>query len=473
MRILDRNLEFHGVSIESLMERAGTGIAEVLLEKMGAAGKRVTFFSGTGNNAGDGFVAARYLHEHATVTIVLAKPPEALRKGPAEVNFRRLPKGVEILAPPLDYGQAAAKADLLVDGLMGTGIQGTLREPYRAMVEALNGSGKPVISIDVPSGTGGDVVVQPQLVVALHAEKAEVAPQAASEVAVVDIGISPEQERLIGPGEFLTYPRPQADAHKGESGRVLVVAGGPFTGAPALAAMGAYRIGSDVVHVATPTASHRVVAAFSPTLIVHRLDGESLSLDHVPTVAALADGKEAAVLGPGLGRARETLEAVRELIRSLSLPLVLDADAITAVAEDLTCLEGKSGVITPHRVEFQRLSGVELDDDLERRVAAVREFAATLPLTVLLKGRYDLVSDGQQVKVNTTGNPGMTVGGTGDVLAGVVGGLLGKGLLPFDAARLAAFANGYAGDIAFRGRSFGMIATDVLEHLPDVLIEFL
>ncbi len=182
---------------------------------------------------------------------------------------------------------------------------------------------------------------------------------------------------------------------------------------------------------------------------------------------------DAVVIGPGLGRDPETLVAVHNLIRALEKPLVIDADGITAVAKDVSCLEGKQGVITPHKMEFYRLSGTKLDAGLEKRMEQVKSFAKRLGVTILLKGRHDIITDGKRVKVNQTGNPGMSVGGTGDVLAGLVGALLGKGLAPFDAARLAAFANGYAGDIAFRELSYGMTASDLLDKIPSVLIEFL
>ncbi len=340
-------------------------------------------------------------------------------------------------------------------------------------MEAMNASRKPIVSIDVPSGLGSDVVARPKLSVALHTIKEGMDEESCGEIVVVDIGITKELERLVGPGEFLYYTRPRPDAHKGESGRVLVVGGGPFTGAPALSAMAAYRIGSDVVHVATPSVSFPIVASFSPTLIVHSLPGEKLGPDHVQRILEIAKDKEAVVIGPGLGRDPHTLEAARELLRRLEVPVTIDADGITAVAEDPSCVDGRRGVITPHKMEFYRLSGTKLSEDLEKRIEQVRSFASGLDLVVLLKGRYDIISDGERVKVNKTGNPGMTVGGTGDVLAGLVGGLLGKGLEPFDAARLAAFTNGYAGDIAFRELSFGMTATDLLDNIPAVLIEFL
>ncbi|MEE9592432.1 MAG: NAD(P)H-hydrate dehydratase [Thermoplasmata archaeon] len=472
MRVLDRNLEYHGVSIEDLMERAGEGIAKVLLEKMEAEGARVLFLSGSGNNAGDGFVAARLLKDKAQVTVALAKPVKAISKGPAKVNHGRLPPEVRLVEPPLEPAALIEEADILVDGLMGTGIQGSLREPYRTVVEAMNASGKPILAIDMPSGLGSDRVVSPRITAALHGVKEGMEAKTSGEVVVIDIGITTDMERLIGPGELLYYPRPAENAHKGASGRVLVVAGGPFTGAPSLSAMAAYRIGTDVVHVATPTRSAPIVAAFSPTFIVHPLSDEKLVPEDVPGLLELSQGMDAVVIGPGLGRHEATLEAARQFLRDVKKPISVDADGITAVAGDPACVLGKSGVITPHVQEFYRLSGAKLAAKEEKRLEQVAALAKKLGLTVLQKGHRDIVSDGQRTKVNITGNPGMTVGGTGDVLAGLVGSLLGRGVEPFNAARIAAFANGFAGDIAFRELSYGMTATDVLDQIPSVLIEF-
>jgi hydroxyethylthiazole kinase-like uncharacterized protein yjeF len=444
----------------------------VLLERMKVKGKRVLFLSGTGNNAGDGFVAARLLKDQAQVTVALARPSEAISKGPARINLDRLPPEVQLVEPPFDAPALVNQSDTVVDGLMGTGIQGTLREPYRALVMAMNAGGKPILSIDMPSGLGSDHVVAPQVTVALHRTKEGTDPATSGKVVTIDIGITPDLERMIGPGELLYYPRPASDAHKGDSGRVLVVAGGPYTGAPSLSAMAAYRMGTDVVHVATPTRSAPIVAAFSPAFIVHPLSDEKLVPEDVPQLVELTGGMDAVTIGPGLGRDEATLEAVRQFIRALDKPVSIDADGITAVAGDPTCVQGKRGVITPHIQEFYRLSGVQLASEEEKRMDQVASLAKDLGLTVLQKGPHDVVSDGASTKVNITGNPGMSVGGTGDVLAGLVGALLGKGVNPFDAARIAAFANGFAGDITFRELSYGMTATDLLDRIPAVLIEF-
>src|SRR6266581_1665222 len=409
MRVLDRNAQHFGVSILELMENAGKAVADVARSEFGAAGKNVLVLCGTGNNGGDGLVAARHLTKDARVTVLLARSPDQFVTQESATNFERL-RDVQILAGLDKSEEAIADADLLIDALLGIGAEGPLREPYAAM---------------------------------------------------------------IGPGEFTLYPVPKATSHKGQNGRVLVIAGGPYTGAPALVGYGALGVGADLIHVATPALAASVVASYSPMFIVHPLVGHRLLREDTRQIVDLASRADAIAIGPGLGDAEGTLDAVKEIIRSVSLPLVVDADAVRAVASDPKCLVGKRAVITPHSREFQTLTGKVLPDAPEERAEILREAAKAFGATILPKGHVDIVTDGTRVKFNYTGNPGMTVGGTGDVLCGVVSGLMSKGMSPFDAARLGAFANGYAGDLAFKVKSYGLTSVDVAENLGRVLAEFL
>jgi len=472
MRVLDENARHFGVSILEAMEKAGRGVADVLLREFHATGKPVAILVGTGNNGGDGLVAAFHLRNVCKVTVVLARDSQRFSTHEARHQWDR----VRGLVPTAEAGQAGRvlhEADLVVDALLGIGAAGAIQEPYRALIAAINASGKPVVSVDVPSGFGGDVAVKPTATVTMHAAKAGMTEANSGKIHVVDIGFGGEVGSLCGPGDFLYYPVPGSDSHKGENGRLLVVSGGPYTGAPAFVAFGAYGIGVDVVHIATPTIAYPVVAGFSPSFIVHPLAGTRFHKVDVPLVQNLLRGMDALVLGPGLGSDPGTLEAIRELVAGCTVPLVLDADAMTALAGHTDLLARKRGVVTPHAREFETLSGEKMPADLAGRAQHARAFAKRAGAVVLLKGRIDVVTDGDSVRYNRTGNPAMTVGGTGDVLAGVVGGLLAKGVAPFPAARMAAFANGHAGDLAFRAKSYGLLATDVADHLPEVLKAFL
>ena len=472
MRVLDRNAQYFGISTLDLMEAAGKAVAEVARSEFGSAGKRVLVLCGTGNNGGDGLVAARHLSKEARVTVLLARSPDQFDTKEAQTNFERL-RDVQILAGLDRSEEAIAEADLLIDALLGIGAEGGLREPFASLVRQVNGSGKPILSVDVPSGFGTGLIVRPTVTVALHDVKEGMTPDNGGRIRIVDIGIPSKVTTMIGPGEFLLYPVPRATSHKGENGRLLVIAGGPYTGAPALVGFGSLGIGIDLVHIATPASAATVVASYSPTFIVHPLVGHRLLREDLRQIIELTPRVDAVAIGPGLGDASGTLEAIREAVRGIPLPMVLDADAIKAVAADPKCLVGKKAVLTPHSREFQLLSGKALPDAPEERAEMVRETAKALGVTILLKGHVDIVTDGMRLKFNYTGNPGMTVGGTGDVLCGLTAGLIAKGMAPYDAARLAAFTNGAAGDLAFEEKSYGLTSVDVANQLGRVLAKFL
>src|SRR3989442_10921200 len=468
---MDRNAEYFGVSILNLMEAAGQGIAELARWEFSIQGKRVVVACGTGNNGGDGLVAARDLKNEAHVTVLLAKPAKDLATPQARANFEKLGAGVEVIVGPAE-SRRFREADLIVDALLGIGVHGEIREPYATLIREMNASGKPILSVDVPSGFEATPTVRATVTAALIDVKEGMNEATAGKVRVVDIGFPKEGMELVGPGEFLYYPVPRPDSHKGQNGRLLVVGGGPFTGAPAFVGLAAYRIGVDVVHVATPSIAFEPVAAYSPSLIVHPLPGARFLKTDVGAVLEIASGMDAAGIGPGLGASDATKDAIRVLVRSLNLPMVLDADALTAAGEDLACLAGKRGIVTPHHKEFEVLSGTTLPAELPAKIEAAKSFAKKVGFTVLLKGSPDVITDGASHRKNKVHNVGMTKGGTGDSLAGICGALLSKRLPPFIAARMAAFGNGYAGNLAFEERSYGMLTTDLIEKIPRVLKDF-
>lgn len=472
MRVLDRNAEFFGVSIQGLMENAGGAVADSVLKEFNGRGKKILILCGTGNNGGDGLTAARLLKDDADVTVVLARSADRIATKEAKEAFQKVKGQVKIVDGPASVDELMTSTDIVIDGLLGIGIRGEIAEPYATLIKKVNSSGKPILSIDVPSGLGANLTVQPKVTVALHDEKIGMTPQNSGKIVVADIGIPQELVDRIGPGEFLYYPRKKEDSHKGDNGRLLIIGGGPFTGAPAFAGLAAYRIGVDVVHVSTPTIAYQAIASFSPNFIVHPLAGASLLHDDLPEIFELAHGMDAVVIGPGLGASDHTLSVVRDIISTLNIPLVIDADAITAVSRNLAILKNKTGVITPHAREYLTLSGEKLPNDLKQKAEMVKAFAKKVGFTILLKGHVDVVTDGASVKYNVTHNPAMTVGGTGDSLAGIVGGLLAKRMRPFEAARLGAFVNGYAGNLAYAEKSYGMMTSDLIEKIPNALLEF-
>ena len=465
--VLDINAEHLGVPTSLLMDNAGKAVAEVVQKRYGK-GRRIIVLCGSGNNGGDGFVAARYLKEENEVAIIMAWPQEDIKTVIARDAFEAV-KDLVVEADAVhlhDY-------DLIVDALLGTGAHGHLEDPYAGLIERTNNCIRPKISVDVPSGLGTDHVIEPEVTVTFHDVKEGMNEENSGKIVIRDIGIPADAAKYVGPGEFVYYPIPGADSHKGMNGQALIVGGGPYTGAPALAAMGAFGMKVDLVHIATPERAWQTIASFSPNFIVRSLPGEILMEEHVPQLRRLAARADAVLIGPGLGDDEATMKAVRSFVASCKKPMVIDADAQAAVGAKPSILKGKSVVVTPHAREFEALGGAKLPADYEARVKPVQALARKLNVTVLLKGRIDVIGDGKRWKLNRTGNAGMSVGGTGDVLAGEVVGLLSRGAAPFDAARIAAFTNGYAGDVAFEELGFGLLATDVAERVPMVVRPFI
>jgi hydroxyethylthiazole kinase-like uncharacterized protein yjeF len=236
--------------------------------------------------------------------------------------------------------------------------------------------------------------------------------------------------------------------------------------------MAAYRVGVDLVRILTPSSAAGIIASYSPTFIVHPLAGQGLNASHVEDIMAALNDCDAMVIGPGLGSAPDTLAAVCDILARCQKPVVIDADAIRAVGQNRKALKGLRGVITPHAGEFELLTGEKLPEDLEGRCRAVKGWAKRLELTILLKGHTDIVSDGNLVKLNRTGNPGMTVGGTGDVLTGIVGGLLARKASPFNAARIGAIINGYSGDLAFAEAGYSIGPVEVAGKITETMKKF-
>ena len=473
VKVLDGNAAFLGVPTSRLMENAGMSVAETIKKKYKLLGKKISVLCGPGNNGGDGFVTARYLLQYCQVQVCLIRPPEELKSDISRANFEKIKRLAMTIGDSSRLKSILKESDIIIDSLLGVGARNPIDDVYKSWISEMNKSGKTIVSVDVPSGLGTSTQVIPTLTVTFHDIKEGMDRKNSGEIVISDIGIPKEAETYVGPGEYIFYPVPQENSHKGDNGKILVVAGGPYTGAPALVGLAAYRMGADIVHIAVPRDIYPVVASFSPNLIVHRLsDDEKLVSADVPFIITQLKNIDALIIGPGLGTAKETMKAVCDIVHKCEIPILLDADAITATGEKPSILKNKIGVITPHVGEFYVLTGKRLDPDLPKKSKHVMWHARDLKMTILLKGEIDVISDGVSTKLNRTGNPGMTVGGTGDVLSGIVGALLAKKVSPYNAARIGAFTCGYAGDLAFKEKSYGLLATDVIEKIPEILKQF-
>jgi hydroxyethylthiazole kinase-like uncharacterized protein yjeF len=268
------------------------------------------------------------------------------------------------------------------------------------------------------------------------------------------------------------------DVKKYDFGLLMVIGGSEFySGSPALSSLAAFRSGIDMVRIVAPKRAADIIASFSPDLAAYPLEGDWLERKHLSTLLAMTEsakaaarGNTAVVIGGGTGRSEETQKTILDYLSQVSVPVVIDADAIHALAKDPSVVSGKPFLITPHSYEFCLLTKKEVSQmSEEKRMEVVQAEAASLCTTILLKGKTDVISDGKEVAVNRTGSPYMTVGGTGDTLAGIAGTLLARGISPFEAAQAAAFINGRAGEIVAEKLKEGMTATDLIEAIPQVL----
>jgi NAD(P)H-hydrate epimerase len=485
MAALEVNAEYFGVSTLQLMENAGRAVAGEVTKRFERSSK-VIILAGTGGNGGDGFVAARHLSNLGySVDVVLIGRPTDIKRTIVKSNWDAITfmtDSVKIVVADDSSLIPDINGDVAIDALLGTGAHGPLRQPILEAVRVLNAATCFTLSVDVPTGVDSDTgcitnrAVKADMTVTFHKAKRGLleAKSYVGDLIVADVGIPREAETYVGPGDVLfTRKARLPESHKGAYGRLLVIGGSDtFSGAPFLAAMAALRTGVDLVHVAAPSQTAHDIAAMSPNLITIKLEGNHLFPEHCGVLRTFIENSTAVVLGPGLGLHRDTVTAVQgliELIGKSGTPLLLDADGLKSFAE-FKYTACTPLVLTPHGGEFQTLTGKELPQRLGEKVDLVRETARDLSATILLKGPIDVVSDGTRVKINKIiHNPGMTVGGTGDVLSGIVGALLSQGFSPFRSAVSGVFINGAAGDFVLRERGYHMVATDLIEWIPKVM----
>ena len=474
-RVTEANAVALGVSIDTLMENAGRAVAEEAARHLKSTSDGVAVIAGTGNNGGDGFAAIHYLEQWGySPDLWLVAPPGEIRSSAARRCYERIaPKTRTRVGVP--RSQDLVGYSLLIDAMLGTGQHGEPRSPVREAVLSLASSDIPILSVDEPTGLGSAVVVHPRWTVALNSVKEGMAPENSGEIIVRPIGIPPAAMNETGPGVFLFYPLPEQKARSPRSGRVLVVGGGPYTGAPALAGLAVLRAGAERAVIAAPQPAAGHIQSYSPTLIVHPIGTDRFQPSDVPALLHLVDHLhiDAVVVGMGVGDAPESAAAMLDFVgklRSRSLPLVVDADALGALDEASATSPQKAACIaTPNRHEFDT-HFVDLREALpDSRLDAAQRIAKERGLILLAKDDVDLLTDGNRAYVNRHHHPAMTVGGTGDVLAGVVGSLVARGVDGLDAARLAAYWVGEAGLRAFSTRSWGLVATDVIDELPGAL----
>ena len=500
MKELDRQtIQEANIPGPTLMERAGTGVVNQLVKHYGSPkGKKAVVFCGKGNNGGDGLVIARLLQaKGAVLKVVMMAPYQDLSKD-AKMMYRRFkkkakPSQILVLPNREKLESVTQNAHLIIDALLGTGLSSLIHEPYASAIEAINASEGYTVAVDLPSGLNSETgavlgtAVQANLTVTLGCPKIGLyvgeAIDRVGSIQMVDIGIPSEFiKKIRPPAQLLTpelirplIPKRRASSHKGTFGHAGIVAGSPGkAGAPALAALGALRIGTGLVTVATPETVMPIVETKLlevMTLALPETPDRLLGLEAASALQDFCQNKSALAFGPGIGVAPSTANLLWDLLPQLEIPCVLDADALNNIISHLDVFSHmkQPPVLTPHPGEMARLlahtSTKSINTD---RIGIAKAFAMQHHVILVLKGANTVIAnpDGQ-IAVCPTGNPGMASAGMGDVLTGMIAGFIAQGLTAWDAARAGVYLHGLAGDIAslIQGEP-GLIASDLLSNIP-------
>ena len=492
---LDRETQARGVPADLLMERAGRAVARSALDVMGGSyGRRAVVVCGKGNNGGDGLVAARHLARWGVrVAVVAVEALDDLRE-PAAGNAARLDEVTSIRVLPFAHAmldRELRRADVAIDALFGTGFRGIPEDEWADAIAGLNASPAPVVAVDIPSGVNGATgavegdAVRADLTVTFGAPKVGVVVLPGAELAgavrVADIGFPQDlmlaDAFLMEPADVAAVlPEREIDTHKRATGVLVVVAGSrDMTGRPAWSRGrrdGSGRGWSRSRCLRASCRSCRRASRRRPSCRCPETPAGTVAVSALGTLLDRLESADALAIGPGLSTHEETADLVRRLVRDCPVPFVLDADGLNAFTGRAAELADRKSdaVLTPHVGEFVRLAGVSARELAEDRLTHARALAERTGAVTLLKGSRTLVTtpDGV-VRINPTGGPVLATAGSGDVLTGIIGGLVARGLDPADAASAGAYIHGLAGILAGRSSGEGTLASDIARHVPEAV----
>jgi hydroxyethylthiazole kinase-like uncharacterized protein yjeF len=500
--IADNNAQWLGIPLIHLMECAGYCIADEITKRYNLKDKStVAIFCGTGNNGGDGFVVARQLAAfNIKSLVILVGAPEKIRTYASQFNWEVISNNINHMVETVIIRDSSEvekirllrennkKLGLIIDGLLGTGVSGKIREPISTAIDVINKlqreNGINVVSIDIPSGMNpntGEVLhkaVRADLVIALHRIKKglDINSDYISEIVIRSIGIPYEANIFVGKGDLIpTLKIREVDNHKGNFGRMLVIGGSKnYSGAPAYSSIAGINFGIDLVITYVPEVVGDVIRSYSPNIIIRTSPGKWLDMKSFDEISELIEWSNAVVIGPGLGLQKETENLLIKLLEKLNSDkksYVLDADALKLVKNHLELVKSQNVILTPHEGELKIMTGVELPtyDQIEERSKAVLKLAKIYDLTLLIKGPYDYISNGKNIKINRTGCPEMSIGGTGDVLAGLCAAFMATDNDPFKSACSGAFLNGIIGEYCKENIGARFTAVDMMNNVNNAI----
>ena len=492
MRNLDsRATSEFGISQETLMEKAGEAAYFVILKEFGGKGKKFVIFCGGGNNGGDGFVVGRKIHSDGGEVKILLLGDGGKLEGAAKKNFdivSTMPIEVSALKSIEQAREVVSSCDAIVDGIFGMGLSREAGGIYRDVIHLINESGKKVFSIDIPSGVNGDtgqvmgVAVKSDYTVTYGLPKIGnmLYPgfDLCGKLYVSHISFPPSlyntESIKVEINGLVELPRRGADTHKGSYGKALFIAGSSsYLGAPYFSALSFLKTGGGLSYLATPKSMAPFLASKGSELVLipqQETDSGSLALENKEELVEFSRKVAMVIVGPGLSLNDETQELVRELVREIEAPLLIDGDGITAIASDLGIIKKRKAetILTPHSGEMARLAKMEVEEVNRDKVNVLQKTARDLNAIIVFKGAHSLTGyPDERVYINTSGNPGMATAGSGDALTGAIAAMYGVGLPLREAVRIGVFIHGLSGDLAAceKGED-GITAQDILDYLP-------
>jgi NAD(P)H-hydrate epimerase len=498
MRNLDRTaIEQFGISEELLMENAGEAAYFTILNEVGISDKIFAIICGSGNNGGDGLVVARKIHSMGAEARVFLLGEENRFRGAAKKNFEiisGLPISLNRIEEPKSLQQELQGCDAIVDAIFGTGLMRDVEGKYREVIEAVNESGKTVISVDIPSGINGDtggikgIAVKADYTVTFGLPKLGnlLYPGFAhcGKLFVTHISFPPslhdDDSLKIEINHPAALPERKQNGYKGTFGDVLFIAGASnYFGAPYFSALSFLKAGGGYSRLASPASVTPVIAAKGSEIVFapqEETSSGSIAFINCEELLELSGKVDMVVMGPGLSLDGETQELVRHLAKEIRKPLLVDGDGITALADQMEIVSAREEptVLTPHLGEMSKISHTTISRLDENKVNILQKEAGRLGAVIVLKGAHTLIGyPDERIFVNMSGNSGMASAGSGDVLTGTIAAMFGLGLPLEDAARTGVFLHGYSGDLAAREKGEdGITAQDILDFLPGAVRSF-
>ncbi len=490
-------IENYKVPPEILMENAGINVVISMQRELGSLiFKRIAVFCGGGNNGGDGFVIARHLLSEGAYAVIFFTGEKEKLSQESLKNYEMAEKyGIPIISIKSlndieKFKQEIFLSDIIVDALIGTGIKQNIKGFLASLITFINTTGKYIVSVDLPSGVDADtgdikgVAIYADLTITFGLPKIGITIfpglECTGKLVYADINfpsklLSMPRKNVLVTSEIVIplLPLRPLNANKGNFGPILIVGGSTgLDGAVTLTAKAALKAGAGIVNVCVPKSLYDSVKSRSEETIVTPLDENNgfLSMKSIEKILKLSEKAKIVVIGPGIGRDKETQQLVRELIRKIQKPLIIDADGLNAIAEDKKCLNNlqKDVILTPHIGEMSRLAEKKIEDIIKDKISIVKDFIKNYKVNVLLKdGRSMVVDTDKNVYINTTGNSGMATPGSGDVLSGIIASFMAHNLINVHAAIIANYIHGLAGDLLLENISEeGIIASDIIEYIP-------